>query len=197
MSDSASGNPVVGASICLISCPATCVTTDATGAYTVPDLPANGSGIVGSMSGYVTEAWPMTPLADGTYNGQFRAPSLITGFAQQAQATFDGTTGAVLFELFDGNGNSLSGAQVTTGGSGKLAYFNTAGTLDPALTASTSNGAGFVFQLQAGISDITVSFPGTTCTHGSLEGWPATAAGATTSAPVAANQVTIVRVTCQ
>jgi hypothetical protein len=86
---------------------------------------------------------------------------------------------------------------VTTGGAGKLAYFNALGTLDPALTASTSNGAGFVFQLPAGTTNLTMALPGTACAHNDLEGWPATMAGATTSAPIAANRVTIVRVTCK
>jgi hypothetical protein len=148
------------------------------------------------MTGYVTENWPMSATGTLTYNANFRSTSLITTYAQQAGATFDGTTGAALFVVYDASENNLSGATVSTGGQGKLVYTNTAGVMDPALTATTSKGSGLVFQLPAGTANFTFAMTGATCVI-DIVGWSPTTSGATLSAPIVAGQLTIARARCQ
>jgi len=198
VSDIATGNSLPGVSVCLLAAPSTCTITDSSGAFSLTGLVPSGSGFTASLAGYVTGVWPLTPTGNVTYNAFLRSVSLVGTWASQAGATFNGSAGAVLFETFDGSGNPRSGVSVSTAAGGTVGYLTGNGSvLDTTLTATTTNGAGCVFEVPSGNVEVTFTAPGAVCTRYGAEGWLAAVSGATTLVPVVANELTVARAVCQ
>jgi hypothetical protein len=197
MSDAQSGSPLTSVSVCLLSAPATCTTTDGSGAFSLSGVQGAADGFRGSLASYVTGIWPESPTGTTTFNVELRPTTLIASLAKAAGATWDGTTGAVLFFVEDGSGNGLPGAHVTLSTGGKIAYFNTNGSLDGQLAATTTNGSGYVFELAAGATNISVTVMGKTCGRAGADGWTPTVSGAVLAGPIVIGQLTKFHVACQ
>ena len=199
--DSLTEAPLAGVSLCVLpssstsTCTTSCTTSSLYGVFTLTGLAATGSGFSASLANYVTENWAVTPVSTSSWMIDLRSTSDVTTLAQQAAATFDGTTGAITFEVDGPDNGGLGGATIATSVVGKIAYFDTSGTLDPSLTA-TVGGGGFVFQLPPGRLDVTGTASGLTCVSQGQEGWPPLTSGATTSAPIVAGQLTRVHLVC-
>jgi hypothetical protein len=193
--DSVTEAPLAGVSLCVLPSSSTCTTSSAYGVFTLTGLAATGSGFSASLADYVTENWAVTPVSTSSWTIDLRSTSDVMTLAQQAAATFDGTTGAITFEVDGPDNGGLGGATIATSVVGKIAYFDRNSTLDPALTA-TVGGGGFVFQLPPGTLDVTGTASGLTCVSQGQEGWPPLASGATTSAPIVAGQLTRVHLVC-
>lgn len=198
MYDSVTGNPMQGVSICLLNSPSTCVTTVADGSFAIQGVQPTGSGITGTMSGYVVGVWPAAPTANVSgWSLNMRSTTRMAALAEQAGAEF-GTTGAIYFQVTDGNKDALAGVSISTSMGGKPAYFTGDGTgLSGTLTQSTSAGNGYVFELPAGTVDVRFSAAGRACLRSGAVGWPPADGTQTTSMPIAAGQVSIVWAVCQ
>jgi hypothetical protein len=198
MYDSVTGNPMQGVSMCLLNSPSTCVTTVADGSFAIQGVLPTGSGITGTMSGYVVGVWPAAPTANVSgWSLNMRSTTRMAALAMQVGAEF-GTTGAIYFQVTDGNKDALAGVSVSTSVGGKPAYFAGDGTgLSGTLTQSTSAGNGYVFELPAGTVDVRFSAAGRACARSGAIGWPPADGTETTSMPIVAGQVSSVWAVCQ
>jgi hypothetical protein len=194
--DSVTEDPLAGVSLCVLpsSSSSNCTTSSPYGVFTLMGLAATGSGFSASLADYVTENWAVTPVRTSSWMIYLRSTSDVASLAQQAAATFDGTTGAITFEVDGPDNGGLGGATIATS-VGEVVYFDTNGTLDPSLTA-TVGGSGFVFEVPPGTVDVTGTASGLTCVSQGQEGWPPLASGATMSAPIVAGQLTRVHLDC-
>ncbi len=195
--DAVSGDPLEGVQVCLFASPGVCTTTDVNGTINLTGLAASGDGITATFSGYPTGIWPITPT--GNISGwtiNLRTDARIATLATQVGATFGSTTGAIVFDAYDGSGNNLSGVSVSTP-AGTVGYFTGTGAgLDSTLTATTSVGGGYIFGVPPGNVEVTFTSPGLVCARNGAEGWPGSGS-ATTTVPVVAGELTRAAGACQ
>ncbi|MFI5307404.1 MAG: hypothetical protein ACHQ53_08640 [Polyangiales bacterium] len=198
LSDAVSDDVLVQAAVCLLDMSSVCTMTDANGDFSIDGIGARRSGISASLTGYVTGLWPITPT--GNVSGwtiTLRKQARVTVLAQQLATTFGSSTGAMVFAAKDASGNPLAGVSVTVSSSGKVGYFAADGTkLDPALTATSAHGEGFVFDVAPGDVGVTFTLAGHTCVRNGSEGWPATG-NETMTVPVQAGKLTRAAAVCQ
>jgi hypothetical protein len=184
---------LAGATGCVLGRSVGCATAGANGAFSLEDIPAQGSGFVVSLPGYVTENFPVYVDSNAYYNVSIWQSTLLTMDAQNVGATFDPSTGAILFAVMDGSGNSLTGATVSTFPSGAVVYLDSSGP-NPSLTATAGHG-GLVFGIQPGTANVTIT-SNAVCRRASGIGWPPTMTGAVTAVPIVANELTRVHAAC-
>jgi hypothetical protein len=198
MFDATSGDELGGVSVCLLDSPTTCTSTAVDGSFVLGGVQASGSGFTGVMAGYVPTVWPVTPTGNVMgWSLNMRTTTRLATLATQAGATF-GTLGAVYFQVTDGSGNSLAGVAVSTTGGGKAAYFSGDGMgLDAALTQTTANGNGYVFDVAAGTVGVSFAASGRACARSGAEGWPPSTASQTMSVPVKNGNLTVAWAVCQ
>lgn len=196
--DAVSGDPLQSVQVCLLASPAVCTTTDVNGTIALSGLGPSQDGITATLSGYPTGIWPITPT--GNISGWtifLRSDTRLATLAQQVGGVFGGSLGAIVFEAYDGSDNDLSGVSVSTGSGGTIGYFAGDGTgLNSTLTATTSNGGGYIFAVPPGDVDVTFSAPGLVCARSGSEGWPGSGSG-TVTIPVRAGELTRAAGACQ
>jgi hypothetical protein len=155
---------------------------------------AQGSGFVVSLSGYVTENFPIYIDSNTNYGVTMWQSTLLTTEAQGAGASFDASTGAIVFAVDDGSGNPLTGATVSTSPAATTVYIDSSGQPNPSLTATAGHG-GLVFGVKPGMSNVTIT-ASATCRRASGIGWPPTMTGAVTAVPIVAHELTRVHGAC-
>jgi hypothetical protein len=64
ISDATTGDPLPGVAMCLLSSPSTCTSSDSGGNFTLAGVTEVQGGITGSLSGYLTGIWPVTPSSN-------------------------------------------------------------------------------------------------------------------------------------
>jgi len=198
LTDAVSGDVLAGAKVCLIDAPSTCTTVDANGDFTISGIGAKRSGIVASLTGYVTGIWPIAPTGDvDGWTIFLRKDARVTALASEIGTTFSSSSGAIVFAAKDSSGTPLAGVTVALNGGGKVGYFTADGTkLDPALTATSSHGQGFVFDLAPGDVRVTFALPGKTCVKNGAEGWPASGSE-TMTVPIQAGKLSRAAAVCE
>jgi hypothetical protein len=180
-----------------LSSPSNCQPTDANGDATLSGLQATQDGISAAFSGYVTGIWPITPMGNIlSWDVVLRSTTRIDNIATQMETTFNATLGAITFATYDGCGNSLAGVSVTTSAGGTVGYTDTTGDVSSVLTATTSQGSGFILGVAPGDVSLTFSAPGMTCARYSNEGWPGSGT-VTTVVPISAGALTRASTACQ
>jgi hypothetical protein len=197
------GNAVVGASICVLGAPSNCTTTDSSGSYAITQVPSSGAGLVGTAATFSPMVWPVTPQGNGyTWSGFFRATSLVNAYATTVGATDPGdgtgTTGAMYFQVYNASGGGFASVGITTDHGGTVGYLNASGSaLDTTLTATSSDGDGYVFALPPGNVNVSVTgATGTTCTSSGNSDGPSSVAGAAVLVPIVAGSLTVVFIQC-
>jgi hypothetical protein len=191
--------PIAGASICLVALPNECVVSASTGAFTINGLTATGSGITGSLTGFVNGVWALTPTSNiSSFTGYLRTPARMTTLASDVSSTFSSAAGVIHFIAYDAGGNGLAGVTVSTSGGGTIGYFDVAGaTLSTAIPETSAEGGGMIFGLApAAQVDVTFAIAGKTCVHHDSSGFAPKSASATMAVPVIAGAVTFAGGTC-
>jgi hypothetical protein len=194
--DSETLEPVPGGGVCLLN-GSTCAQTSTTGAFTITGVAATGSGLTTGRTGYYDEIWPMMPTSNlsGWTGYAFSSSAIPLGEVDASVGVFD--QGSIHFQAVDGSGNNLAGVAVSTSPSGTVGYLTAGGgAIDPSLTATSSNGSGFVFDIAYGQVNVTFTLPGHTCVLSNASGWTAMEAGATMSAPVRPGAITFTAAAC-
>jgi hypothetical protein len=166
--------------------------------FSLPGVPAGSSGLVASASTYATGLWPFTVTDAGNteWSSFLRPSAVIAKFAHDLGTTDSATAGAIHALFYDGSGNFLAGASITTSAGGTVGYTNAGSTgaaASPAVTTAT--GEAWVFGLTPGTIDVTMTAPGLACSY--TFGWPALDAGDTASEPIQAGGVTNVSARCK
>jgi hypothetical protein len=192
--DHTTSSPLTGAIGCVLGSSASCATTDANGAFSLQDLAAQGSGFVVSLSGYVTENFPIYVDSNATYGVTIWQSTLLATDAQDVGASFDTSTGAIVFAVEDGSGNQLTGATVSTSPAGTTVYLDSSGQPNPSLMATAGKG-GLVFGIQPGTANVTIT-ASASCLRASGIGWPPTMPGAVMAVPIVAHEITRVHGAC-
>jgi hypothetical protein len=192
--DLTTSGPLTGATGCVLGSSASCATADATGAFSLQDVAAQGSGFVVSLSGYVTENFPIYLDSTATYGVTISQSTLLTTDAQDVGASFDTSTGAIFFAVEDGSGNQLTGATVSTSPAGTTVYRDSSGQPNPSFVATAGHG-GLVFGIQPGTANVTIT-ASAACRRAAGIGWPPTMTGAVMAVPIVAHELTRVHGAC-
>ncbi len=193
--DNTSSGALGSAQICVLDVPTACVTTAASGDYSIA-VPSTATGIVVSSASYATSIWSLLTTKNLNWAIDLRTSAHVTTMAQSIGSTFDQTAGAVLFHAYDKNGNLLSNVTVA----GTLGYVGYLSADNSAITTAgptTTSGSAFIFGLAPGTVNLVFSAPGLTCARDGNEAWPATAPGAAVSVPVVAGDLSVAWVVCE
>jgi hypothetical protein len=196
--DAVTGVGLPGVAICILNASATCTTSDSGGNYTLLGVADTGSGITGTLSGYATGVWPMTPAGDVLgWTINLRSLDRMESLAESVGTTFGSSAGAIYFAAYDENDNPLSGVSFSVPEGGPTGYFTGDGSgLSPGLTATSTNGGGYIFAQPAGTLAVTATASGLTCTRSGASGWPPVGSE-TMDVPVVVASVTLARAVCQ
>jgi hypothetical protein len=185
-----------GAMVCSRLTPKLCDQSATSGVFSLKGLGGAGDGLTVTLTGYTTGVFPLSMTYDLTsFDAALRTTATMSNLAQQANATFDQSTGAIFFQA-DAGGGVAAGATVTTNPPGKVVYTDQGATPNPGNTSITQDGRGYVFQLPPGNVDVTFALGQAKCAPTFSEGWPGQN-GASTSVPVVAGALTTIRVNCQ
>ncbi len=199
--DALDGAPLAGVELCITSPSGIpCVMTDASGAYTIPELPARTrvTATVSKDDYYPVAAAFITRDADFTIDAVLLRKALVELAFTTAGVTLDTSMGAVLVRAYDpalGQTSTVAGVsgEITPDG-GEGPFYNDAQTIPADATATSDSGTWAVVNLAAGTYQVRTSGPGRDCA-GTFH-WPGDAGAGWIETPVLAGHVTYVYVDC-
>ena len=199
--DALDGAPLAGVELCITSPSGIpCVTTDATGAYTIAELPARTrvTATVSKADYYPVAAAFITRDGDFTIDAVLLKKALVELAFTTAGVTLDTNKGAVLVRAYD---PALGQTSAVAGLSGEISpaagegpFYNAAQSIPPDAEATSDSGTWSVVNLDAGTYQVRTSGTGRTC-PGTFH-WPGDKGAGWIETPVLAGHVTYVYVDC-
>lgn len=199
--DALDGAPLEGVKVC-ITRPAgiPCVTTDATGAYVIADLPAQTrvTATLEKTDFFPVNAAFITRTSDFTIDAVMLKTALVELAFTAADIDFDPTKGAILVRAYDPALGLTSAVAGIVGeispAAGEGPVYNSADSIPSDAAATTESGTWAVVNLEAGTYQVRSSGPGRTC-PGTFH-WPGASGAGWIETPVEQGHVTYVYVDC-
>jgi len=199
--DALDSKPLAGVELCITS-PAgiPCVTTDATGAYTIAGLPAQTrvTATVKKAEYFPVNAAFITRTTDFTIDAVLLKTALVEVAFAAANVTFDTSKGAVLVRAYDPALGLSSAVEGIVGeidpDAGDGPIYNSADSIPTDATSTTTSGTWAVVNLEAGTYQVRSS--GTGRTGPGTFHWPGNKGAGWIETPVVAGSVTYVYVDC-
>jgi hypothetical protein len=199
--DALDSAPLAGVELCITSPSGIpCVTTDATGAYTIPNLPAETrvTATVKKADYFPVNAAFITRTTDFTIDAVLLKTALVEVAFAAANVTFDTTKGAVLVRAYDPALGLTSTVEGIVGeidpDAGDGPIYNSADSIPTDATSTSTSGTWAVVNLEAGTYQVRSSGTGRTC-PGTFH-WPGSKGAGWIETPVVAGSVTYVYVDC-
>lgn len=200
--DALDSAPIAGVAVCITS-PANipCVTTDATGLYTLTDIPAQTrvtATVTKSPTYFPVHAAFITRDSDFTIDAVLLQTGLVELAFQAAGITVDTAKGAILVRAYDpavgftSTVAGLSGEIDPDAGDGPI--YNSADSIPTTATETSESGTWAVVNLDAGTYQVKTTGPNRNC-PGTFH-WPGDKGDGYIETPVLAGHVTYVYVDC-
>jgi len=182
----------------------TCVTTDPSGAFSLPGVPATGSGVSGTLTGYFKGLWPFTLGGDLTgITLRLRTSTELTTWAAYMGVSTSqlSARGAILALAYSPGSPDVPLASVTVSSdpAGTIGYFTMATPSQPSIQVGETTASGEALILgvpAASAAVVTFSHAGLTCSADASDGWPS-AQPNTVAVPAPAGVLTLARVLCK
>jgi|GEM_PF-2329273 len=199
--DALDAAPLAGAELCITSPSGIpCVTTDATGAYTIPEMPAatRVTVTVTKADYFPVNAAFITRTTDFTIDAVLLKTALVEVAFTAAGIDFDTAKGAILVRAYDpakGLSSTVTGiVGEISPDAGDGPIYNNAQSIPSDATVTSESGTWAVVNLAAGTYQVRSSGTGRTC-PGTFH-WPGQKGAGWIETPVAAGHVTYVYVDC-